>query len=108
MIDVVRTDEFDAWLTDLKDARSKARIIRRLDRLADGNPGDVRPIGRGLSELRLDIGPGFRVYYLQEANKLVLLLCGGDKSTQRKDIAKAHELADEWRSGIRTSEEGTQ
>lgn len=61
-----------------------------------GNPGDVRPIGKGLSELRLDVGPGYRVYYLQDGDTLTLLLCGGDKSTQQKDIDKAHELADQW------------
>lgn len=75
---------------------SKARILRRLDRLAQGNPGDVRPIGKGLSELRLDAGPGYRVYYLQDGDTLVLLLCGGDKSTQQKDIDKAHQLAEQW------------
>jgi putative addiction module killer protein/probable addiction module antidote protein len=83
-------------LKKLRDVRGKARIIRRLDRLAQGNPGDVRPIGKGLSELRLDVGPGYRVYYLQDGDTLILLLCGGDKSTQQKDIDKAHELADQW------------
>jgi putative addiction module killer protein len=97
VIEVVRTDEFDTWLDKLKDPPGKARIIRRLDRLAAGNPGDVQPIGQGLSELRLHVGPGYRVYYLQEGDTLILLLCGGDKSTQQKDIEKAHELAAEWR-----------
>ena len=80
-----------------KDRQGKLRILKRIDRLANGNPGDVAPVGTGISELRLDVGPGYRVYYLQESEALVLLLCGGDKSTQQKDIEKAHELADEWR-----------
>lgn len=98
ILEVVRTDEFDAWLEKLRDQRGKARIIRRLDRLANGNPGDVGPIGKGLSELRLDVGPGYQVYYLQDGDTLVLLLWGGDKSTQQKDIEKTHVLADEWRA----------
>lgn len=95
VIEVVQTDEFETWLKKLRDARGKARIIRRLDRLTQGNPGDVRPIGKGLSELRLDVGPGYRVYFLQDGDTLILL-CGGDKSTQQKDIDKAHELAESW------------
>ncbi len=97
MIEVVTTDEFDAWLRKLKDRRGKLRILERIDRLANGNPGDVKPVGHGVSELRLTYGPGYRVYYLQEADRLILLLCGGDKATQQTDIDKAHRLADEWR-----------
>lgn len=104
MVEVVQTGEFETWLKKLKDARSKARILRRLDRLAQGNPGDVRPIGKGLSELRLDVGPGYRVYYLQDGDMLVMLLCGGDKSTQQKDISKAHELAEQWRADTNDEE----
>lgn len=96
VVEVVRTDEFDMWLEKLMDLRGKARVIRSLDRLAAGNPGDVRPIGKGLSELRIDAGPGYRVYYLQDADRVILLLCGGDKSTQSHDIARAHTLAKEW------------
>ncbi len=106
MIEVVRTDEFEMWLAKLKDLRGRARIIRRIDRLANGNPGDVRPIGKGLSELRLDVGPGYRVYYLQDADTLVLLLCGGDKSTQQKDIEEAHDLAEGWRADRHKEGEG--
>ncbi len=105
MLDVVRTDEFDSWLQRLKDQRGKSRILRRLDRLAQGNPGDVRPIGKGLSELRLNVGPGHRVYYLQDGEVLILLLCGGDKSTQQKDIKKAHQLAAEWSADKQKAEE---
>ena len=97
VIEVVQTGDFETWLKKLKDVRGKARILRRLDRLTQGNPGDVRPIGKGLSELRLDVGPGYRVYYLQDGVTLILLLCGGDKSTQQKDIDQAHELAEQWR-----------
>lgn len=101
MIEVVQTGEFDRWIRKLKDRQGKLRILKRIDRLANGNPGDVAPVGNGLSELRLDAGPGYRVYYLQEGDALVLLLCGGDKSTQQKDIEKAHELADGWRADQR-------
>lgn len=97
MIEVVQTGEFERWLKKLRDVRSKARILRRLDRLAQGYPGDVRPIGKGLSELRFDVGPGYRIYYAQDGDALILLLCGGDKSTQQKDIDLAHELAKRWR-----------
>lgn len=105
MIGVVSTGEFDSWLKRLRDLRGKSRILRRLDRLAQGNPGDVRPIGKGLSELRLDVGPGYRIYYLQDGEVLILLLCGGDKSTQQKDIRKAHQLAAEWVADKQEAEE---
>lgn len=67
-----------------------------MDRLASGNPGDVKPVGRGVSELRLTFGPGYRIYYLQDGDRLILLLCGGDKSTQQQDIDMAHDLANVW------------
>ncbi len=70
----------------------------RIDRLATGNPGDVRPVGEGISELRIDYGPGYRVYCLQQGDVMIVLLVGGDKSTQDKDIVQAKRLADEWRS----------
>jgi putative addiction module killer protein len=105
VIEVVQTGEFETWMRRLRDVRGKARILRRLDRLAQGNPGDVRPIGKGLSELRLDVGPGYRVYYLQDGDTLILLLCGGDKSTQQKDIDKAHDLAEQWRDDKKDQED---
>lgn len=71
-------------------------MLIRIDRLLSGNPGDVRPIGRGISELRIDYGPGYRVYYLHEGDRLVLLLCGGSKSTQQADIQTAHQIAQDW------------
>lgn len=98
MIDVLFTDDFDKWLRKLKDRAGKLRILERIDRLANGNPGDVKPVGEGVSELRLTYGPGYRIYYLQDGDVLILLLCGGDKSSQQKDISKARDLADEWRA----------
>lgn len=105
MIEVVLTDEFETWINKLKDLTGKGRIIRRLDRLAQGNPGDAQPIGKGLSELRLNFGPGYRVYYLQDGNILILLLCGGDKSTQHKDIDKAHELGEAYWADKKSTEQ---
>ncbi|KRE62386.1 type II toxin-antitoxin system RelE/ParE family toxin [Nostocoides sp. Soil756] len=98
MVDVVRSSTFDRWLRKLKDRRAAARVLVRVQRLAAGNPGDVKPVGGGISELRIDYGPGYRVYYLHEGDRLILLLCGGDKSSQSADIANAHEIARQWRS----------
>ena len=74
-----------------------ARIAARLDRMAAGNPGDVQPVGEGVSELRINYGPGYRVYFIQQGPVLIILLCGGDKSTQSKDIKQANVLAEEWK-----------
>ena len=98
MLKVESTWEFDRWLRDLKDRRSRARILMRLERLSLGNLGDVKPIGSGLLEMRINTGPGYRVYFLKHGESLVLLLCGGDKSTQQKDIRVAHQLAADWRA----------
>jgi len=97
MIDIIKSATFDRWLKKLRDPRAKARIEMRIRRLSLGNPGDVNPIGEGLSEMRIDYGPGYRVYYVQHGSILVVLLCGGDKRTQQSDIAKAKELAAEWK-----------
>ena len=97
MIELIRSGTFDRWLGALRDRRAVARIAARLDRLASGNPGDVKPIGEGISELRIDVGPGYRVYYMQRGRVLVVLLCGGDKSTQQQDIRQAKALAREWK-----------
>lgn len=91
---------------ELKDRAGRLRILERIDRLANGNPGDVKPVGQGIWELRLTYGPGYRVYYLQDGDTLILLLVGGDKSTQPKDISKAHELADEWHTDKQAKEDG--
>jgi len=81
----------------LKNDRARAMIASRLDRLAFGNAGDVKPVGSGISELRIDYGPGYRVYFLGHGKEIVILLCGGDKSTQAGDIKTAKRLAEEWR-----------
>lgn len=106
MVEVLSTEEFDKWLRKLKDRAGRLRILERIDRLASGNPGDVKPVGRGISELRLTYGPGYRVYYLRDGDTLILLLVGGDKSTQQKDIDKAYELADEWQTDRQQTEDG--
>lgn len=92
MFEVQRTDTFDEWLKGLKDSKGRTRIRARIDRLANGNAGDVAPIGEGLSELRIDFGPGYRVYYARAGRTLYLLLCGGDKGSQGTDIKNAHAL----------------
>jgi putative addiction module killer protein len=91
-MEVKETEDFSKWLTNLSDAKAKAKVVTRLLRLADGNPGDVAPIGEGISELRIDHGPGYRVYYVRRKDAYVAL-CGGDKSTQSKDINLAKALA---------------
>ena len=93
MIEVRKTDEFAEWLDDLRDIRAKARILVRIERLAAGNPGRVEPVAEGVSELKIDYGPGYRVYYKKRGRELVILLAGGDKSTQDKDIKLALRLA---------------
>lgn len=98
MVEVLRSASFDRWLGKLKDRRAVARILVRIDRLALGNPGDVRSVGGGVSELKIDYGPGYRVYFAQRGQALVLLLCGGDKSTQSADIDTAQRIATEWRN----------
>ncbi len=97
MVEIVKSDTFDRWLRKLRDPLARSRIEMRLRRLSLGNAGDVRPIGEGLSEMRIDYGPGYRVYYFQQGSVLVLLLCGGDKNSQQKDIGKAHGIATEWK-----------
>ncbi|MGC4151463.1 MAG: type II toxin-antitoxin system RelE/ParE family toxin [Propionicimonas sp.] len=92
-----QTEEFDDWLRKLRDRQARLRILQRIDRLVHGNPGDVAPVGEGVSELRMHFGPGYRVYFLQDGDILIVLLVGGDKSTQQADIEKAHGLANEWR-----------
>jgi putative addiction module killer protein len=96
MIELKQTDTFRKWRTKLRDERARALIASRLDRLAFGNAGDVRPVGQGVSELRIDYGPGYRVYFLQCGKTIIVLLCGGDKRTQDRDIETAKRLAKEW------------
>jgi putative addiction module killer protein len=95
MLEVQKTEEFDEWLTDLADQKAKAKIASRIERLGFGNPGDVKPVGEGVSEMRVPYGPGYRIYFKQTGKSVVLLLCGGDKSTQGTDIKRAKEIAAE-------------
>ncbi len=95
MIEIRETDIFRKWVKGLRDFNARARINLRIRRLSLGNPGDARPVGEGVSELRIDHGPGYRVYFVQRRQKLIVLLAGGDKRTQAQDIAKAKELAKE-------------
>jgi len=95
VFEIQRTAEFIDWLNKLRDARAVAKIVVRTKRLSDGNFGDVAPVGEGVSELRIHYGPGYRVYFTQQGKVVVILLCGGDKSTQSADIAKAKLLAKE-------------
>ncbi len=97
MVELIKTSTFDAWLRALRDRRAVMRIAARIDRLASGNPGDVKPIGGGLSEMRIDHGPGYRVYFMRRSSIFIVLLCGGDKTTQQRDIEQAKALAAEWK-----------
>lgn len=99
MIEVRQTEIFSKWLRKLHDQNAQARIQIRIRRLSLCNFGDVKPVGEGVSELRVDYGPGYRVYFQQIGSLLVLLLVGGDKKTQDADIAKAKMLAKEWQNG---------
>ncbi len=96
MIDLKQTETFRKWRTKIKDDRARALIASRLDRLAFGNAGDVKPVGQGVSELRVDYGPGYRIYFQKRGNTIIILLCGGDKRTQNRDIETAKRLAVEW------------
>lgn len=93
MIELRKTEAFAKWLDGLDDIRARARILVRMERLAAGNPGDAKAVGEGVSELRIDYGPGYRVYYRRHGREVVLLLAGGDKSTQAKDFKTALRLA---------------
>ncbi|MBM4029843.1 MAG: type II toxin-antitoxin system RelE/ParE family toxin [Planctomycetes bacterium] len=93
MIELRKTEAFAKWLDGLHDLRARARILVRIERLAAGSPGDVGAVGEGVSELRIDYGPGYRVYYRKHGRKVVILLAGGDKSTQARDIKTALRLA---------------
>ena len=86
------TDEFDAWLEKLRDQIAKARILARVRSAEAGNFGDSEPVGNGISEMRIHFGPGYRVYYCRRSNVVYLLLCGGDKSSQKKDIRDAKRI----------------
>ena len=95
-MELKQTETFQKWRARLKDDRARALIASRLDRLAYGHAGDVEPVGSGVSELRIHYGPGYRIHIQKRGNTIIVLLCGGDKSTQAKDIKTAKGLADEW------------
>ena len=97
MIAIKETETYRKWERKLKDPRAKATIAARVFRLANGLPGDVAPVGEGVSELRIHYGPGYRVYFRQQGDEIILLLCGGNKSTQNQDIELAKQLAKRWR-----------
>lgn len=93
MIEIRKTEVFARWLDNLRDIQARARVQARIERLAAGNPGDVKPVGEGVSELRIDYGPGYRVYFRKRGRELIILLAGGDKSSQASDIKTALRLA---------------
>ena len=93
MVKILRTAEFDSWLDSLKDRLAKSSVQVRIDRLAQGNAGDVKPVGEGVSEMRIHVGAGYRVYFTRLDTTIILLLCGGDKRSQTRDIERALEMA---------------
>lgn len=93
MFEIRKTETYVRWLDSLRDIRARAKVLARVERLATGNPGDVCPVGEGISELRIDYGPGYRVYYTMRGREMIILLAGGDKRTQAADIKKALSLA---------------
>lgn len=93
MLEIRQTEVYARWIEELGDDRARARIEARIYRLSLGNPGDARPVGQGVSELRVDYGPGYRIYFVAQGRTIVVLLCGGDKRTQKRDIATAKSLA---------------
>ena len=97
MIEIIKSATFESWLVGLKDRQARLRVISRIERLSAGNPGDVKPVGAGVSELRLDHGPGYRVYFMQRGALVIVLLAGGDKRTQDADIKLAIKIAQDWK-----------
>jgi putative addiction module killer protein len=94
---IIKSDAFAEWIDNLRDRAGAAQVLRRLARLERGNPGNVAPVGEGLSELKIDFGPGYRVYFGQRGDELVIILCAGDKSSQDRDIKVAKKLWSEWK-----------
>jgi putative addiction module killer protein/probable addiction module antidote protein len=93
MIEVRQTETFSKWLMKLRDLRARARIQARIDRVELGNPGNVKPVGAGVSEMKIDYGPGYRVYFIKKGSEVIVLLAGGDKDSQSADVRKALALA---------------
>lgn len=98
MFEIIKTETFERWLLDLKDRMARFRIQARIDRLASGNAGDFKPLRNGISELRIDVGPGYRVYFMRSGPLVIVLLAGGDKRTQDADIERAMAIAKDWRA----------
>lgn len=94
---IIKSEVFSQWLAGLADRRAGARIAGRLARLERGHYGDVKPVDDGVSEMRIDVGPGYRIYFMQHGRTTIILLCGGDKGSQRRDIERAKKLATEWK-----------
>jgi len=92
-MEILKSSVYIEWLKKLRDSRARFRIYKCIERLAEGNPGDVKPVGEGISELRIDYGPGYRVYFKDTGKDIIILLCGGDKTTQQADIAEAKKIA---------------
>lgn len=97
MYEIIKSDTFDGWLIGLRDRQARIRIQAKVDRLIEGNPGDVKPVGGGVSELRIDYGPGYRVYFMRSGPLIIVLLAGGDKQTQAADIKRAIAIAQDWK-----------
>ncbi|MDO9225580.1 MAG: type II toxin-antitoxin system RelE/ParE family toxin [Pseudomonadota bacterium] len=97
MIEIIKSEAFECWLLGLKDRQARLRVQARIDRLADGNPGDVKTVREGVNELRIDYGPGYRVYFIRRGPVVIVLLAGGDKSTQDADIKRALQIAKDWK-----------
>lgn len=93
MIEIRKTEAFVKWLDGLRDIKARSRVLVRIERLTAGNTGDVKPVGEGISELRINYGPGYRVYFVKRGQAVIVLLAGGDKSTQARDIRMAKRLA---------------
>ena len=93
MKEIRKSNVYNNWFMSLRDSQAKTRIDSRIQRLAGGNPGDVKPAGEGISEMRIDYGPGYRVYYKDTGKEIIILLCGGDKRTQQEDITEARRIA---------------
>lgn len=93
MVEIRKTELFAKWIDNIRDIQAKARVLVRIERLASGNAGDVKPVGEGISEMRIDYGPGYRVYFMQRGSEFIILLAGGDKNSQSRDIKAALRLA---------------
>jgi putative addiction module killer protein len=94
--EVFRTSDFERWIASIRDRPTRARILTRVDRLSLGLFGDTKPVGGAVREMRLDFGPGYRIYFTHRGGRVILLICGGDKSTQKNDIARARKIAAAW------------